>query len=561
MATQEEIQGYAKTLYQENKLKACILNCTTLLSLEYLDKLQNESQSLYIPDLVRNLQHWINTNLPDFFREDELWLDSSRFILGWLECWNSDPKFTRAAMREFQPLLVSPSGHTKANQVKTLQQAEDFMIGVSASRVTFNLSEKLNIPNLSIGDLKQLLGLPQLETYKLNQTFIDLNTPLFINENKPLSATTIISNIKIKPNKSKIKKNQLQNLIRHLPEDIAKLKIECSECSTKFSPNWFKFSKSPLIPVKPNDHDGSGRWIPRKTYETCPSCEEMVSLDLPIVKMQSKVMLFGDEAYREEQGKLIFTYSLVGAHDKMIPIINESLQELKLELCPSECPDSWAFHMKELWSGDNRSRHRIFSNWDIEKVHLVIRRLFQLIQSHAQHIFMYNIALTTKKPRGFNSTSALDKPKDNAYITLVMYVIHSLTTAKAQPVLTFDAEKRTDADQVIQGWARDAFNGSQHITLYPFLAHGIEVPEPIFVKPSSQPCLELADFVSYIIARMHLKKWQGQEIEEILHPRNLGKVIYLGFDKTDHLVFDTTESYPWELFYGSEKSVGYEFSR
>ena len=278
MATQEEIQGYAKTLYQENKLKACILNRTTLLALECLDKLQNETQSLYIPDLVENLQHWINANLPSFFREDELWLDSSRFILGWLEGWNSDPKFTRAAMREFQPLLVSPSGHTKANQVKTLQQAEDFMIGVYASGVTLNLSEKLNIPKLSIEDLKQLLGLPKLETYELNQPFIDLNTPSFINENKPLSATTIISNIKIKPNKSKNKKKQVQNLVRHLPEDIAKFKIECSECSTKFSPNWLKFSENPHIPLKPNDHDGPGRWIPVKTYEICPSLRRWLLL-------------------------------------------------------------------------------------------------------------------------------------------------------------------------------------------------------------------------------------------------------------------------------------------
>ncbi|MBL1203749.1 MAG: hypothetical protein FWK04_32980, partial [Nostoc sp. GBBB01] len=136
MATQEQIQGYAKTLYQENKLKNCILYCATLLSLEYLDKLKPERQSLYIPDLAINLENKLNIILPDFFTEYELWLDSSSFILSYLEYWHNEPKFARAVMKEFQPmLLVSPSGHIQVNHINTLQQAEDFLIGVAAYRV------------------------------------------------------------------------------------------------------------------------------------------------------------------------------------------------------------------------------------------------------------------------------------------------------------------------------------------------------------------------------------------------------------------------------------------
>lgn len=555
MATQEAIRGYARSLYQENKLKSCVLYCATLLSLEYLNKLKPERQSLYVPDLVRNLGNQLNVILPDFFRKDELWLDSSRFILGYLEYWHTDPKFARAVMREFEPVLVSPSGHIQANQIKTLQQAEDFLIGVAAYRVTPNLSEELNISKLSIEELQELLGLTKfemsLEEYDSKQTLPNSDTPFLINENiKAFSAAAILSDVKIKQNRNKNK--QVQNLLRHLPEDIATFKLKCPECSKQFKPNWFKLSNEPQIPVKPNDHDGLGRWIPVKTYEICPFCEEVVSLDLPVVEMHSKVMLFGDEAYREEQDKLIFTYSLVGADFKVISKVEESLRELKLELCPSEPPDGWVFHMKELWSGDQRKKHRVFCSWSFEKVRLAVDRLFQLIQSHAEYLFMYNVALTAKgSMKGFKSKPALDRPQDNAYLLLVTYVIHELTTAKAQPILQFDAEKQTQSDQVIQSWARDAFSGSQHCLLYPFLAKGIEVPEPIFVQPASQPCLELADFISYIIARSYLKRWQSQEIEEVLNPCNLGKVMYLGFDKTGDLVFHRTESYPWELFYGS----------
>ncbi|MCY7273077.1 MAG: hypothetical protein LH702_04855 [Phormidesmis sp. CAN_BIN44] len=555
MATHEEVQGYAKSLHQENKLKSCVVYCTTLLSLEYLDKLNPERQSLYIPDLAKNLENWLNLVLPDFFRKDELWLDSSSFILSYLEHWHTDPKFARAAMREFHPELVSPSGNIQANQIKTLRQAEDFMIGVAAYRIMSKLSKELNISKLSIEELKELLGLTKLNSsldeYESKQVVSNSDNPPFIDENiKAFSAATILSNIKIRQNKNKNK--QIQNLLKHLPEDIAAFTIKCSECSGQFKPNWFKLSSEPHIPVKPNDHDGSGRWIPTKTYELCPFCEEVVSLDFPVVKMKSKVMLFGDEAYREEQGKLIFTYSLIGADVKVIPKVEEALRELKLELCPSESPNGWVFHMKELWSGDQRKKNRVFRSWSFEKVRLAVDCLFQLIQNHAEYLFMYNLALTTKgSMKGFKSKPALERPQDNAYIMLVMYVIHELTTEKAQPLLIFDAEKQTQADRVIQGWARDAFSGSQHCLLYPFLTKGIEVPEPIFVQPASQACLELADFISYIIARFYLKRWQGQEIEKILNPCNLGKIMYLGFDKTGDLVFHRTESYPWELFYGS----------
>lgn len=555
MATQEQIQGYAKTLYQENKLKNCILYCATLLSLEYLDKLKPERQSLYIPDLARNLENQLNIILPDFFTEDELWLDSSSFILSYLEYWHTSPKFAIAVMKEFQPVLVSPSGHIQVNHIKTLQEVEDFMIGVAACRLMSKLSESINIPKLPIEELTKLLGLTKLkgnlDESDLNQTLLKFNNPPFIDKDiKLLSATTILSNIKTKTKKNN--KKQVQNLLRHLPENIAAFSLECPECSKQFSPNWFRLGNEPHIPVKPNDHDGPGRWIPIKTYEICPFCEEVVPLDLPVVQMQSKVMLFGDEAYREEQGKLIFTYSLVGADFKVIPKIEDSLRELKSKLCPSKSPDSWAFHMKELWSGDQRKKHRVFYDWDFEKVRFAVQGLFQLIQNHAEYLFMYNIALTAKgSMKGFKSKSALERPQDNAYILLITYVINELTTKKAQPVLQFDAEKQTKVDQVIQGWAREAFSGSQHCLLYPFLAKGIEIPEPIFVQPASQPCLELADFISYIVARFYLKRWQGKEIEEVLDPRNLGKVMYLGFDKTSDLVFHRTESYPWELFYES----------
>ena len=269
-------------------------------------------------------------------------------------------------------------------------------------------------------------------------------------------------------------------------------------------------------------------------------------------------MLFGDEASREAQGNNMFTYSLVGLDSRLVPRIEDSLRKLKLELEPSRSPNNWSFHMKNIWSGSSRKKHAVFCNWDFDKVCFAIRSLFQLIQSYSEHLFMYNIVVTAKgSMKGFKSKSTLERTRDNAYILLIMHIIHELTQAGAQPVLQFDAEKDTKANYVIQRWASDAFSGSQCCLIYPFLAKGIEIPEPKFVKPASHACLELADLISYIIARLYFKKWRGQEIEEVLNPINLGKVTYLGFEthlgfeKGKDLLFKRTESYPWKLFYGS----------
>jgi len=273
----------------------------------------------------------------------------------------------------------------------------------------------------------------------------------------------------MKSKSSKKKNKKVNNLVKHLPEEIIKFKLRCHQCSHQFRPNWFKCHSEAITPIKPNDYNGPGRWIPMATYETCPACKEDVLLELPTVKMKSKVMLFGDEAYREEKGKLIFTYSLIGTDFKVISKIEDSLRDLKLELSPSESPDNWAFHMKELWSGDHRKKHRIFCNWDFEKVKSAIQRLFRLIQSHSEHLFIYNIALTTKgSMKGFQSKAASERPQDNAYVLLLMYVINQLTQDKAQPIIQFDAEKEAKADYVVQEWAREAFSGSQHCILYPF---------------------------------------------------------------------------------------------
>ncbi len=70
--------------------------------------------------------------------------------------------------------------------------------------------------------------------------------------------------------------------------------------------------------------------------------------------MTGKGLLFGDEAYRDYGSKFVYTYSLVGADDKLIANIDHSIKALKKRLCSSRDPNSWHFHMKELCRSDHR---------------------------------------------------------------------------------------------------------------------------------------------------------------------------------------------------------------
>ena len=89
----------------------------------------------------------------------------------------------------------------------------------------------------------------------------------------------------------------------------------------------------------------------------------------------------------------------------------------------------------------------------------------------------------------------------------------------------FDADRPVSGEYAIQSWATDSFGGLQRTLLYPFLAKGIPIPEPRFVRPGSHPCLELADFVSFVVARYLWQLHQGKEIE--FQPARLGKVFYM----------------------------------
>lgn len=343
--------------------------------------------------------------------------------------------------------------------------------------------------------------------------------------------------------------DRLSVSLRRLPENLSRITITCRICRTVFRPDWFKKHELSMTPVKPKferkgvEYKGPKRWILRKVSQNCPKCGADVMIDLPVNKMKTKGSLFGDDAERNYQNKKVSIYSLIGTDQSLLPEFENKIKGLKQKLFPSIPSDSWKIHMKDVWAGSSRKKHPVYKNLSFNDVISFVNELLMLIKK--SNLFIYNIASTSAQNNTGNR-KVQNKLRNEAYILLVLNAIEEWTTKNAQPNIFFDSEKNSQANVIIHGWARDTFKGNQHSLLYGFLSKGIEIPEPKFVSPASSPGLEVADFVSFAIARYYLRMWQGKEIE--MDPKDMGLVTYLGYDDNGDLVCRRQEGYPWDQF-------------
>jgi hypothetical protein len=177
--------------------------------------------------------------------------------------------------------------------------------------------------------------------------------------------------------------------LRHVPEDLARIRIKCPnpECATSFPPDWLK-KIPPIHPVRPNV--GPGVWVPAGKEVECPNCKKSLMFPLPIEEQKAEYSFLGDEAYRSIEDLELLTYSLVGTNSVRLAEVEEAVREFKAELCPSKSPDSWHLHMKEIWPEHARRRHPIFKDWDQDFVKDFARRFFALVKNFDEAFVVHN---------------------------------------------------------------------------------------------------------------------------------------------------------------------------
>lgn len=78
---------------------------------------------------------------------------------------------------------------------------------------------------------------------------------------------------------------------------------------------------------------------------------------------------------------------------------------------------------------------------------------------------------------------------------------------------TFDNVQDATAGSKTEGWASECFLGLQYTRLFTWVSAGATVVEPKFAIPGSNFLLELADFISYCVARDFERAIVGQRPE------------------------------------------------
>lgn len=336
-----------------------------------------------------------------------------------------------------------------------------------------------------------------------------------------------------------------------VPEHLLAKTFPCGHCGQHFTPAWLTPRPYPMGSIEAQ----GGCWVRLSAQDKCPSCDRLTEIALPVKERKAVVPLFGDEAVRDlsDEGALLFTYSLIGASKPFVAEIEEQIKGLKRRLRPALSPDEWKIHMTVLWSGQQRRKRPEFSDWGKSETDALITGIGDILSRAGPKLFKYSIVLAGKPVDENAQEGFKDHVQKEAYVLLVMRVIDAITDLGGQPVLHFDSQKAAKADVVIHQWARDTFRNGQGNLLYSFLSHSIFVPEPIFVPPASHPLLEVADFMSFAVARHHFRAYQGAVSEIDL--RVLGQVCYMTFahDGGD-LLYQTSVGFPWQLDFGTRSN-------
>lgn len=331
-----------------------------------------------------------------------------------------------------------------------------------------------------------------------------------------------------------------------IPEEFLQMTYTCKSCNSVNQIDWLRDRGGDMGSIK--SKDGKGIFYRLSASEICPICNEMNLINLPVIKKKDEFFLFGDEAFRElNPTTKLYTYSIIGTSKAFIDEIETALRKIKSNFLPVE-PDSWTIHMKDLWSGSNRKRNKQFMHLTFNDIKMLLDDISSLFENFGDKIYKTNIMIAGNC-KSSKQKMAFDKLlRDETYKFLVLKTIDLTTSNGAEPIFNFDAEKKCEADTVIQKWASDSFkNGCQNI-LYCFMSHSIPVREPIFVKPGSRPLLELADILSFVVARYNQRLYNKENPD--INCSIFGKVNYWTYtEKGKTVVNKLATNYPWNIFH------------
>lgn len=330
-----------------------------------------------------------------------------------------------------------------------------------------------------------------------------------------------------------------QQRFMYCPEHLLHKEFICKN-DHRFTPSWLE-KRHPIMPF----YDQRGGLIrPYKTFIQCPVCNDRFTIDLPTSDHKGSIEFYGDEAIRDNIGteapKALFTYSVINKpknaadNSEFLSRFHALKQMLHTDKRTAKTP----LHMKELWNEKARSKG-IYKNVTDNIKYDFVKSLADLINEFSGKMVIFNCAGVYFKPTKYNQKDE-QTFKSLVYTPLLLRVIEDITKQGLSPHFFFE---RTTKD----GWAKNLFKGGRLTLMWPFVCHGIPVGSPQFVHPNHSEYLEIADFVSFSVARYIKRRAENKNIDIDLSL--LGKVYYQGYTEDSICFCSDKDEYPWDTFF------------
>jgi hypothetical protein len=306
-----------------------------------------------------------------------------------------------------------------------------------------------------------------------------------------------------------------------VPHELVGMKGACPKCKTWTEIPWLEKMGFPKQPIN-SDH-GHWHWVPVGIPLTCSSetCRHDFHINVPILPNENRWALYGDEAARyiglrhedQSSGNLNFyCLTLVGLHKRRHDRVRKQICNLKKEIRPTEDPDSWTHHFTEIWESKPESGVFHLHNKPAKIEHA--KKLAQIIRNARPDLTTFNISNCIILPSDPKVRKKLLKhQKHSVFSESILTTLGVFRNQGKSVQWVFDNIQDTTFRDKTEGWASECFLGLQYTRLFCWMSGGATVIEPSFVRPGSHFLLEVADFISYCVAREFERAILGQHSE------------------------------------------------
>lgn len=345
-----------------------------------------------------------------------------------------------------------------------------------------------------------------------------------------------------------------------VPVELAQAAPTCPNCGTPSPIDWSGTQEYPQQPIPGGL--GDGHWVPSSISIQCHgTCQEMFKIDTPRNKVDSIWTVYGDEAARFIQNPSkdvsddplhFFCITLVGLHNRRRGRVFQQLRKIKRALRPSEEPDSWEHHFTEIWGADPSDEKFNVNNKNDKVAHG--KALAKLIRNARPEMATMNVSScirlsSDKKVRA----KQIKEQKQEMFAISLLTSLEQFRRRNLGIRWVYDNVKDASKGPRTEGWASEVFLGMQYTRLFTWLSASATVLEPAFVKPGTHPLLEIADFVSYSVARDFERAATGHtnEIPSTL----IGQGFYQGVLRNGNIDAQWAVGLPLQKFFGFSGKV------